>query len=77
MTFREMRKDIKGLDWERERDLRDIEKDMVSWIRDDFSTSTANLYFIIPPKNIEFVIFNEPKEDLKTIFKYSDWDKVQ
>lgn len=77
MTFREMRKELKELDWEREHDLQDIEKDLVSWIRDDFSTSTANQYFIFPSKNIEFVILNDSENDLKSLFKYSAWEKVQ
>ena len=76
-TIREIRKELKPIDWEREHDLQDIENDLVSRIRYDFTTSTANQYFIFPPKNIEFVIFNNPDDDLKSLFKYSAWEKVQ
>ena len=77
ITIREILKDVKESDFEMKAHLRDIEKDLVTKIRNDFSIQTTNQYFIFPPKNIEFVIFNDPDGELKTIFKYSDWDKIQ
>lgn len=76
ITIREILKELKESDFEKKAHLRDIERDLVKKIRDDFTTNTANQYFIFPPKNIEFVILNDPDEELKAIFKYSDWEKI-
>ena len=73
VTIRELKKEeVKALHFERAGDLRDIERELTIRIKNDFTNNTANQYFILPEKNREVVIFNDPDGNLKALFKYGD-----
>ncbi|MEI7981246.1 MAG: hypothetical protein WCI71_06305 [Bacteroidota bacterium] len=67
---------VKALNLERASHLRDIERELIEKIKNDFTRNNANQYFILPEKNIELVIFNDPEGLLKPLFKYGDMDAL-